>query len=97
VDCKKKELIGEFKNNGREWQAKGEDTAVNVYDYLSLADGKAIPYGIYDVVHNQGFGNRGIDHDTASRFVISLWGQVSGTRSNIGSFPTSLSTGVANR
>ena len=50
VDCKKKELIGQFKNNGREWQARGEDTLVNVYDFLSLADGKAIPYGIYDVV-----------------------------------------------
>ena len=42
VDCKKKELIGTFKNNGREWQAKGEETSVNVYDFLSLASGKAI-------------------------------------------------------
>lgn len=48
VDCKKKELIGTFKNNGREWQAKGEETTVNVYDYLSLADGKAVPYGVYE-------------------------------------------------
>jgi hypothetical protein len=46
VDCKKKELIGQFKNNGREWQAHGQETTVNVYDYLSLADGKAVPYGI---------------------------------------------------
>src|SRR6266700_2723545 len=52
VDCKKKEVIGNFKNNGREWQAKGQDTTVNVYDYRSIADGKAVPYGIYDVVHN---------------------------------------------
>ena len=59
VDCKKKELIGTFKNNGREWQAKGEETNVNVYDFLSLADGKAIPYGIYDLVHNRGFVNVG--------------------------------------
>lgn len=65
VDCKKKELIGAFKNNGREWQAKGEETLVNVYDYLSLSDGKAIPYGISDVIHNQGFVNVGLDHDTA--------------------------------
>jgi transposase len=65
VDCKKKELIGAFKNNGREWQAKGEETLVNVYDYLSLSDGKAIPYGISDVIHNQGFVNVGLYHDTA--------------------------------
>lgn len=72
VDCKKKELIGQFKNHGREWQAKGEETAVNVYDYLSLADGKAIPYGIYDVVRNQGFVNVGIDHETAAFAVESI-------------------------
>src|SRR6266568_7782525 len=57
VDGKKKELIGNFKNNGREWQAKGQDTTGNVYDYRSIADGKAVPYGIYDVVHNSGFGS----------------------------------------
>jgi Rhodopirellula transposase DDE domain len=72
VDCKKKELIGQFKNNGREWQAKGEQTAINVYDFLSLADGKAIPYGIYDLVHNRGFVNVGIDHDTAEFAVASI-------------------------
>ena len=55
VDCKKKELMGNFKNGGRAWQAKGQETTVNVYDYLSIADGKAIPYGIYDLVHNSGF------------------------------------------
>ncbi|MEK7537964.1 MAG: ISAzo13 family transposase, partial [Patescibacteria group bacterium] len=49
VDCKKKELIGNFKNNGKEWQAKGKNTIVNVYDFQSIADGKAAPYGIYDV------------------------------------------------
>lgn len=81
VDCKKKELIGQFKNNGTEWQAKGATTEVNVYDFLSLADGKAIPYGIYDLVHNQGFVNVGIDHDTAEFAVASIrrwwhqWGQ----------------------
>ena len=80
VDCKKKELIGNFKNNGREWQAKGEETAVNVYDYLSLADGKAVPYGVYDLVHNQGFVNVGIDHDTAEFAVESIrrWWQQTG-------------------
>lgn len=73
VDCKKKELIGNFKNNGAEWQAKGTSTEVNVYDFLSLADGKTIPYGIYDLVHNQGFVNVGIDHDTAEFAVESIW------------------------
>jgi transposase len=72
VDCKKKELLGQFKNNGAEWQAKGEATEVNVYDFLSLADGKAIPYGIYDLVHNHGFVNVGIDHDTAEFAVESI-------------------------
>ncbi len=72
VDCKKKELLGTFKNNGREWQAKGEETTVNVYDYLSLADGKAVPYGVYDLVQNQGFVNVGIDHDTAEFAVESI-------------------------
>ncbi len=78
VDCKKKELIGTFKNNGREWQAKGEETTVNVYDFLSLADGKAVPYGVYDLIHNQGFVNVGIDHDTAEFAVESIrrwWNQ----------------------
>jgi transposase len=72
VDCKKKELIGNFKNGGREWQAKGQETNVNVYDYLSIADGKAIPYGIYDLVHNSGFVNVGIDHETAEFAVESI-------------------------
>lgn len=80
VDCKKKELLGQFKNHGTEWQAKGEHTEVNVYDFLSLADGKAIPYGIYDLVHNHGFVNVGIDHDTAEFAVESIrrWWQQRG-------------------
>jgi transposase len=72
VDCKKKELLGQFKQNGREWQAKGEQTSVNVYDFLSLADGKAIPYGVYDLVHNRGLVNVGIDHETAEFAVESI-------------------------
>ena len=72
VDCKKKELLGQFKNNGAEWQAKGEQTEVNVYDFLSLADGKAIPYGVYDLVQNRGFVNVGIDHETAEFAVESI-------------------------
>lgn len=82
VDCKKKELLGNFKNNGREWQAKGEDTCVNVYDFVSLADGKAVPYGIYDLVEKTGFVNVGIDHETAEFAVESIrrWWQQVGKR-----------------
>jgi hypothetical protein len=79
TDCKKKELIGNFKNNGKEWLPQGTDTLVNVYDFQALADGKAVPYGIYDLVHNQGFVNVGIDHDTAEFSVESIrrwWQQV---------------------
>ena len=65
-------MIGQFRNNGREWQAQGEERVVNVYDFLSLADGKAIPYGIYDLVHNMGFVNVGIDHETAEFAVESI-------------------------
>jgi len=66
VDCKKKELLGSFKNNGQEWQPKGHPVRVNVHDFLSLADGKAIPYGVYDLLQNTGFVNVGQDHDTAA-------------------------------
>jgi transposase len=81
VDCKKKELLGTFKNQGREWQPKGQETRVNVYDYRSLADGKAIPYGVYDLVHNQGFVNVGLDHETAEFAVESIrrWWKACGT------------------
>ncbi len=72
VDCKKKELLGNFKNNGQEWQPQGQPATVNVYDFLSLADGKAIPYGVYDVLHNTGFVNVGQDHDTAAFAVESI-------------------------
>jgi hypothetical protein len=72
VDCKKKELIGNFKNNGKEWQPKGKNTIVNVYDFMSLSDGKACPYGVYDTILNTGFVNVGINHDTASFAVESI-------------------------
>ena len=72
VDCKKKELIGNFKNNGKEWKSKGTNQIVNVYDFLSLSDGKAAPYGVYDVLKNEGFVNVGTDHDTASFAVESI-------------------------
>lgn len=72
VDCKKKELLGTFKNNGQEWQPKGQPVRVNVHDFLSLADGKAIPYGVYDILQNTGFVNVGQDHDTAAFAVESI-------------------------
>lgn len=72
VDCKKKELIGNFKNNGKEWQPKGKKETVNVYDFKSLSDGKAVPYGVYDILKNTGFVNVGTDHDTASFAVESI-------------------------
>ena len=80
VDCTKKELLGNVKNNGREWQATGAATSVNVYDFLSLAEGKAIPYGIYDLVHKSGFVNVGISHETAEFAVESIrrWWHKSG-------------------
>lgn len=68
----KKEVLGQFKNNGAEWQTKGEAIEVNVSDFLSLVDGKAIPSGIYDLIHHHGFVNVGIDHDTAEFAVESI-------------------------
>jgi hypothetical protein len=65
VDAKKKELIGDFKNGGREWQPKGEPEEVRVHDFEDKQLGKAIPYGVYDVTANQGWVSVGIDHDTA--------------------------------
>ena len=65
VDAKKKELVGPYKNGGREWQPQGQPEAVNVYDFVDKRVGKAIPYGIYDVGRNAGWVNVGQDHDTA--------------------------------
>ena len=72
VDTKKKELIGNFKNGGREWQPKGKPERVDVHDFPDDAVGKAIPYGVYDVAANNGFVNVGIDHDTPVFAVISI-------------------------
>ena len=65
VDTKKKELVGQFKNGGREWQPKGEPEEVKVHDFLDPGLGKAIPYGVYDLSENEGWVSVGIDHDTA--------------------------------
>ena len=65
VDTKKKELIGEFKNGGREWRAKGEPEQVKVHDFVVPDNDKAIPYGVYDLSRDEGWVSVGIDHDTA--------------------------------
>jgi len=65
VDTKKKELIGEFRVGGREWQPKGEPVEVLIHDFIDKDLGKAIPYGVYDLTEDQGWVSVGIDHDTA--------------------------------
>ncbi len=65
VDAKKKELVGKFKNSGREWQPKGEPEQTNVHDFMDKTLGKAIPYGVYDVAADTGWVSVGTDHDTA--------------------------------
>jgi hypothetical protein len=72
VDTKKKELLGDFKNGGREWQPAGEPVPVRVHDFLDKELGKAIPYGVYDVMRNEGWVNVGVDHDTAAFAVASI-------------------------
>jgi hypothetical protein len=69
VDAKKKELVGDFKNPGREWQPAGRPEPVRVYDFVDTRPGKAIPYGVYDVTRNRGWVSVGTDHDTA-RFAV---------------------------
>ena len=72
VDTKKKELVGEFKNPGQEWQPKGEPEKVKVHDFPDKRLGKAIPYGVYDLASNEGWVSVGIDHDTAQFAVASI-------------------------
>ena len=74
IDCKKKELVGDFKNAGREWRPKGEPELVRVHDFKDKQLGKAIPYGVYDIAANRGWVNVGIDHDTAQFAVNSIRG-----------------------
>jgi hypothetical protein len=82
VDGKKKELVGLFKNGGREWQPKGEPESVQVHDFMDLKLGKAIPYGVYDVGQNTGWVTVGSDHDTAAFAVATLrrWWQAVGSQ-----------------
>ena len=70
VDTKKKELVGDFKNSGREWRPKGQPEAVRVHDFIIPELGRANPYGVYDLAHNRGWVGVGTDHDTAA-FAVS--------------------------
>jgi hypothetical protein len=81
VDTKKKELVGNFKNGGREWQPKGQPEKVDVHDFPSDALGKAIPYGVYDIAADDGFVSVGVDHDTPVFAVASIeaWWREVGT------------------
>jgi transposase len=72
VDTKKKELVGDFKNAGREWHLKGKPERVRVHDFKDKQLGKAIPYGVYDLRLDEGYVNVGIDHDTAQFAVNSI-------------------------
>lgn len=72
VDAKKKELIGNFKNNGKEWQPKGQPKETKVYDFPSDAEGKVTPYGVYDITNNKGWVSVGIDNDTSEFAVQSI-------------------------
>jgi hypothetical protein len=73
VDTKKKELVGEFKNAGQEWQPKRQPEKVNVHDFPDKKLGKAIPYGVYDLASNEGWVSVGIDHDTARFATASIF------------------------
>jgi hypothetical protein len=72
VDTKKKELIGDFKNAGREWQPAGQPEQVRVHDFIDEELGKVAPYGVYDLTANEGWVSVGIDHDTAEFAVQSI-------------------------
>jgi hypothetical protein len=72
VDTKKKELVGDFKNAGREWRPQGEPEAVRVHDFLIKELGRAVPYGIYDLAANAGWVSVGMNHDTAAFAVQSI-------------------------
>lgn len=72
VDTKKKELVGRYRNGGREWQPEGEPEVVKVHDFIDQGLGKAIPYGVYDLAADAGWVSVGVDHDTAEFAVESL-------------------------
>ena len=83
VDTKKKELVGAFKNAGQRWQRQGQAQAVQVHDFPHLGQGKAIPYGTYDVARDKALVNVGVSHDTAQFAVESIrrWWRMLGRKS----------------
>jgi hypothetical protein len=80
VDTKKKELVGEFRNGGREWRPKGQPVATRTHDFPEDSVGKAVPYGVYDITGNAGWVSVGTDHDTAAFAVESIrrWWKAAG-------------------
>ncbi len=79
VDTKKKELVGDFKNGGREWQPQGQPEPVRVHDFPDAELGRAIPYGVYDIAANEGWVSVGMDHDTAdfaAATLLAWWQQM---------------------
>jgi DDE family transposase len=82
VDTKKKELVGNFKNNGREWRPKGTPELVNVHDFIDPKLSRAVPYGVYDINNNVGWVSVGTDHDTACFAVnaIRRWWRTMGNK-----------------
>jgi hypothetical protein len=82
VDTKKKELVGNFKNNGRAWRPAGMPEPVNVHDFIDPRLGRAVPYGVYDITNNVGWVSVGTDHDTASFAVraIRRWWRTMGKK-----------------
>ena len=82
VDTKKKELVGNFKNNGREWRPKETPELVNVHDFIDPKLGRAVPYGVYDITNNVGWVSVGTDHDTATFAVnaIRRWWRTMGKK-----------------
>src|SRR5947207_4099386 len=81
VDTKKKELVGEFKNAGRQWRPKGQPAAARTHDFPGDSAGKAVPYGVYDLTANAGWVSVGTDHDTAAFAVESVrrWWKAAGS------------------
>jgi hypothetical protein len=83
VDTKKKELVGDFANGGQEWQPQGKPEQVRVHDFKDKDLGKVIPYGVYDMIHNEGWVSVGIDHDTAlfaARSIQRWWEEMGAAR-----------------
>lgn len=91
VDTKKKELVGPFKNGGRTWRPEGRPHQVNVHDFPSQAEGKAIPYGAYEIAEDRAVVDLGVTYDTAEFTLESIrrWWKLAGRGEKAGSPPHS--------